>query len=472
MAEDQLKLSMDAESDGAVRKVGRMPSYPQPTIVIFLVFLAFVVFRYIDGGHRMDILETIRFEFILGGAAVIMSIFKISGQPVQVGAAQKLIVLIGLLFLAMIVQLPMAGDPPEAQRVFVDRVFKFALLTFLIVAMVESPKTLRIFLGVFLFAIFYVTLESTQGLISGGLVWENQGIQRLHGAVPMYGHPNSLGGVAMGTLPFVVFLFVPVRNWILRLGLLAVATTSLVCVIYSGSRTAYIGLLSLVLWQFFQSDKKFRFLVIAAIVGTISVSLLPEEYIGRFKSIGGKEAEGNSKETRIIIIEDAMAILMDNPLGIGVASFPAVRRARFGRGQDTHNLYLEVATNLGIQGLVIFLSLVAVMMFSFRNSALAFRSQRQRLIRVVRRKGLPPGAMKHIRRHEQDLSFCYSSAQGTAGFILIRLVLGLFGMDLYEIYWWFAAGVALALGGLVVTTNRKTRFFEQLVSDGSQDTLA
>jgi putative inorganic carbon (HCO3(-)) transporter len=30
-------------------------------------------------------------------------------------------------------------------------------------------------------------------------------------------------------------------------------------------------------------------------------------------------------------------------------------------------------------------------------------------------------------------------------FIAVRLFLGLFGMDLYEIYWWFSSGLAISL---------------------------
>jgi O-antigen ligase len=456
-------------SDGLSPWLGRMPTYPRPNLLFFLIFLAFVVFRYIDGNNRMDFLATIRFEFLLGGIAVVMSIIKIFGRSVQVGQARRIMVLIALLFVAMFVQLPIAADPAVAQRVFTDRVFKFALLTFLIVAQVESPTTLRIFIGAFLFSIFYITLESTQGLISGSMVWQNQGVMRLHGSIPMYGHPNSLGGVALGVLPFVVFLFSPVKYLILRLGLLASACTSMACVIYSGSRTAYVGLFSLILWCFIGSRKKARFFIIAVVLGIIAFSILPEQYIERFKSIGGHEAEGNSKETRIVILQDAVTIFTENPLGIGVASFPAVRMERFGRSQDTHNLYLEVATNLGIQGLIVFLGLVWVMMANLRHSALAFRSQRARLARLVHGKGMPSGALKHIRKHDQDLLFCYSTAQATAGFVFIRLALGLFGMDLYEIYWWFAAGVAMSLAGLVVTTKRKTHFLEQFVLQDSHD---
>jgi O-antigen ligase len=461
MAESQLNTPPGRTGDEAPQVTGRMPGYPKVSLFFFLTFVAFVLFRYVDGGNRVALLGAIRLEFLLGAVAIAMSIINISGSPIKVGEGRNLILFIGLLFVAMILQLPMAADPPEAQRIFTDRVFKFAMLTFLIVAMVQSPTAMMRFLVAFQFSIFYITLEATQGLITGGLVWQNQGVMRLHGAVPMYGHPNSLGGAALGALPFAVFLFFPVRHWFLRLGLVASSATAMVCVIYSGSRTSYLGLVALILWWFYQSKKKIRFVTVAVVIGAIALPLLPQEYIERFKSIGGQEAEGNSKKERILILEDAWTIFTENPLGIGVGSFPAARSVRFGRSQDTHNLYLEVATNLGFQGLIVFLGMVLVMMVSFRHSAKAFEAQRRRLVRVVRSRNLPPAAYKQIRKHEQDLAFLYATAQATAGFIIIRMVLGLFGMDLYEIYWWFASGVAIALAGLVLTSNRKTRFFEQ-----------
>ena len=456
---------------GLMSSIGSMPSYPSINRLFFLTFLAFVMYRYVDGGHRLDILATIRFEFLLGGLAIIMAMVKISGVPAQVGPSKGVIVFIVLLFVAMILQIPMAADPVVARRVFNDRVFKFAMLTFLIAAMVESPVTLKAFIGAFLFATFYITLEATRGLISGSLVWMNQGVMRLHGSVPMYGHPNSLAGLAMGALPFVVFLFIPFRKKIYRICLLAAASTSLACVLFSGSRTSYVGLISLAMWWFFQSPRKIRFLTYLAVVIAVALPNIPEQYTERFKSIGGQEAEGHSRETRKTILRDAMIIFQENPLGVGIGSFPAVRMVRFGRKQDTHNLYLEVATNLGIQGLLIFLGLIGAMMASLRNSAMAFRNQRLRIGRLLRRKDLPSGFIRTVYRHEQDLSFCLSTAQATAGFLVVRLVLGLFGMDLYEIYWWFAAGLVLTLAGLVVRTNRKTFYYMKLTDGIDKDDL-
>ena len=45
----------------------------------------------------------------------------------------------------------------------------------------------------------------------------------------------------------------------------------------------------------------------------------------------------------------------------------------------------------------------------------------------------------------QDGRFLAACARATIAFIYARLFLGLFGMDTYEIYWWFAAGITMSL---------------------------
>ncbi len=438
----------------AARAPRRLPGYVQSSLPVFLLFLAFVVVRYVQAGERMDLLRAIRLEFLLGGASIVIACIQISARRPEIGRGRVLLTAILLLFACMIVQLPMAADPVLARKIFNDRAFKFAMLAFLTVVYVESPKYMKWFLAAFLFSIFYITLESVQGLLDGGLYWENQGVMRLHGAVPLYAHPNSLGGVALGVLPYVYYLWPHTPRWYLRLCLLALATTSSICVIYSGSRTAYLGLVGLVVWMFYTSPRKGRFLLRLAVVGVLIVSLLPDQYIERFKSIGGKEKEGNSKGTRLEIISDAWTIFLENPLGIGVASFPAKRMERFGREQDTHNLYLEVATNLGIQGLVVFLTMVGALMLVLHRAARDFESQRRKLV-LLARHGVPPSLRRLLSRQDRDLQFLVAVAHATGAFIFARLILGLFGMDLYEIYWWFGSGIALCLSGLVVTSRRR-----------------
>jgi O-antigen ligase len=418
--------------------------YWEPPLPVTAVFLVFVVARYMQWGARKDILSTIRIEFLLGLTLTISCAFLLSSSPIQwnrVPAVKKVITGISLLFVAMIVQIPFAADGPLAQQIFVDRVIKFAMLTFFMVVLIRSPKVLRWFMVAFLFGCFYVTQESTRGAISGSLVWQNQGIMRLHGAVPIYRHPNSLAGLAIGVLPFIVYLFPVIRRWTLKLALLPLLLTSMVCLLFSGSRTGYLAFIVFGLFWLLRSRHKWKALLLVVGLCVIAYPLIPGQYRERFMSIGGQEAEGNSREKRVEIITDAMTILVENPIGVGVASFPAVRGERFGRNQDTHNLYLEVATNLGVQGLLIFFYLLISLFWLFRDTQLLLSRSEHQLRGLVHQKKV---ARQKAAEILSDLSYIRAVTSASEGFLVIRLALGLFGMDLYEVYWWFIAGLGIA----------------------------
>jgi len=107
----------------------------------------------------------------------------------------------------------------------------------------------------------------------------------------------------------------------------------------------------------------------------------------------------------------------------------------FGRSQDAHNLYFEIATNLGIQGLFI-VGLLIYKMISIL-----------RYIRITASK-----IIEKLNLNDQDnfpvisdLRLIEAVSLATIAFIILRLILGLFGMDLYEIYWWFALGITVSL---------------------------
>jgi len=199
----------------------------------------------------------------------------------------------------------------------------------------------------------------------------------------------------------------------------------------------------------------------ALLLGTVALIIIPDEYLERFESITGEEKEGHSKDKRIEILNDAWVIFTENPAGVGVASFPAVRIARFGREQDTHNLYLEVATNLGIQGLVVFLFLVTAMLTAYRRSHAHFLAQRKQIWPQLRNRLLPKPLRRSLYRHDRELQFLMAVCIACEGFIFVRLVLGFFGMDLYEVYWWFGAGMAIVLLNLTGLTGRNSRWLLQ-----------
>ncbi len=442
--------------------------YYEPHTALTLMFLAFVLAKYMQWGARREIFATIRFEFLLGALLSIACVFILSTGENRPRGARDVAWGIALLFLAMLVQLPFAADPEAANTVFVNRVVKFAMLTLFVATLVRSPRNMNRFLFAFILACFYVTLEASRGALTGGLIWENQGVMRLHGAVPIYRHPNSLGGVAMGLIPFSVFLIPVVKRWWLKIALLGPLATATICILYSGSRTAYVAFFVFLLFWWSQSAKKMRWLLVAAALGIAALPLVPEQYVERFKSINGQEAEGHSKEARIQILKDAVEIFAAHPSGVGVASFQKVRRDTFGRAQDTHNLYLEVGTNLGVQGLVIFLFLVYAIIRTLRRARGRFRRQIALLAPLARGPDLPAPLRRSLVDHVRNLEFLAAVCTAAYGFIVVRLALGMFGMDLYEIYWWFAAGLAVSLLDIAHSTRRAGERYAALCAEEAE----
>src|SRR5688500_838220 len=145
------------------------------------------------------------------------------------------------------------------------------------------------------------------------------------------------------------------------------------------------------------------------------------------------------------MLKDAVAVFARPPLGVGVAAFATLRSLLFGRRQDTHNLDLAVARALGCQGPRAPLACVAVVtrtLVRIRNQAQWYLDT---LERAPQASDVPPVANRST---AEDLRLIHATATAAGGYILLRLVLGLFGMDLYEIYWWIGLGLCVALGRL------------------------
>jgi len=75
---------------------------------------------------------------------------------------------------------------------------------------------------------------------------------------------------------------------------------------------------------------------------------------------------------------------------------------------------------------------------------------------------------EEAKQHILDVRFMCACARSTWLFIIIRLALGLFGMDMYEVYWWFSSGLTIALLSLNETASAKTTALLSGVTPGTQ----
>jgi putative inorganic carbon (hco3(-)) transporter len=438
-------------------------TYAEPPLPLFGLFLAYVLYIYLQVGYRVPALGDLRLELVLGAILGPVALMRYFSSPVAGGGS-----VFGwaiALLLAMGIMVPLSQFPGESWNVFLNRGLKFAVYGLCIAAFVTSPRLLRWFIGAFLLAFFKMGQEGFFGTLDGSMIWQEQEIPRLRGPTPSYNHPNSFSGTQLGTLPFLFYLF-PLLPWYWRA---LIGVQALFCgnvILRTGSRTGYLGLLMGIATVIWQAKSRVKAVTIVVFVGLIAIPLVPHDYTDRFTSIftdkstaGQDTSVGQRKE----ILVDATKIFLDHPFGIGVGAFPLMRQKVFGRTQDTHNLYLEIATNIGVQGFIVFTVFVLVLLVTLRSL------QKRLSHQITKVQGRSHGSEEseeneEITQHLADLKFVLACARAALVFLMIRLALGGFGMDLYEIYWWFLAGLTVAMIRMEAVAAEKTKHLLGLVS--------
>jgi len=431
------------------RRTTEEPVYIEPAWPVFLLFLGYMMYMYLQGGVRWPVLGQIRFEFLMGIVLVPLAVVAVGRRSVS---QEKPVVGWSFALLGtMLIMVALSHFPAFSWDVFWNRGVKFAAYGLCIAAFVSSPRALRWFLAAFLLAFFKMGLEGLLGTITGSLIWQNQEIPRLHGTTPSYEHPNSFSGTQLGVLPYLYFLYPLLPRFWKILAIVQLILCANV-IMRTGSRTGYLGFVAAMLSFIWLAKKRARAAIVTVLIALMVVPMIPSDYVGRFSSIfedksevGADTSIGKRKE----ILEDATEVFLSHPFGIGVGAFPLVRNELFGRKQDTHNLYLEVATNMGIQGIIVFIGFVS----SIWAALSRVRRRLQRHLEVLSGLGLRGEA---ITAHTADIQMMLACAKATWAFLIIRLVLGAFGMDMYEIYWWFMAGLAVALLRLASAAERQT----------------
>jgi O-Antigen ligase len=404
---------------------------PQKYSLLSSLTGAYLFFFYMQASLRWEAFEAIRFHFTFGLLLTCLCLvrffkndrsnFTARRLGLRGGDPSKRLISISLVFILI------AGAytiftfaPEESSRVFSDRIVKFALISFFIFVSVNRLDDLKVVVLGILLAWLKISSEGFIGWFTGGLMWENQGIQRLHGASPFVGHPNSFSAFALGCFAFA-FAMRPMASSAIDKALLsALAFFSIIIVIFTGSRSGYVAIVLVSIFLFFRLKTNKLKIFFLALLGFLALlPLVPEQYYGRFESIfTGEEAEGNSSGTRMVIMQDAIEMYLTYPMGIGVQAFSEVRLEMFGRVQNIHMLYLEVLTNLGPFGFIVFslfvVRLLSLASWNIKNAALL------------------------------ESNYIKSLSTFVFMFLMFRLVFGLFAMDLYEPHWWLASGLLLA----------------------------
>jgi len=248
--------------------------------------------------------------------------------------------------------------PERAWTVWLDDHFKTLTMFLFVVTCLTSFLAVRAVMALHVLGVAILMFFYTKG---GYSLWNSP--------VPMY-DVNDMALHLNMAIPMVIFFALSVRPPAARVALWGLAGTMAVCVLMTQSRG---GLVTLALGLLFLAVKVkgvpwwMRLAPPAALV--IGFSFLPQDAQDRLMTVFSPTEDYNydADTGRMAIWERGLGYLEENRVtGVGVDNFlvaeatisPRARMGEFMRPQVPHNSFLQVATETGIPGFLLYVGMI------------------------------------------------------------------------------------------------------------------
>lgn len=343
----------------------------------------------------------------------------------------------------MILCVPFAYWRRGSLTVLVDHWLKSFLVFVLIATLVRTLPQLR---RVCLLLLVAIAAAATWATIQGAASWE-----RLALGEGEFANANQFAMVCMMGVPIAIAVIADMTRpaWLrlLSAGILVLLGAT---ILRTGSRSGLLALLLLgiVCLTLLPLAGRILAIVTMAAGALLAIQLLPPAVLTRFSTFLTPTGEyqsvleaqvamstGESAQGRLQVAKDALRYTLETPLlGLGPGNFINRRNQeyhdKYGRHGwlETHNAYLQVLTEMGVPGLLIFAGIFAS----------AYRLAKRAQVRL-----------KQARQRE-DIQLRHQ-ALGLRLMILVMALFCLFNHIAYDFYLPTIFGLALALDRVAST---------------------
>lgn len=194
-----------------------------------------------------------------------------------------------------------------------------------------------------------------------------------------FDNPNVLGEYLVLIIPITAAMLWGQRSKLSSLLTVGLAAIMLLCLVYTYSRGAYLGLMFAFALFAVLRDKRF---VILGIIGLLLLPfVLPDSVINRFTSIGN--LSDTSSSYRISVWLGSLKLAKDywpSGIGLGLEPFKLIYpkySLNAAYAHHSHNIYIQLVIETGIAGFVLFLSMIVVY---YKTMLAGFHKTRDRFL--------------------------------------------------------------------------------------------
>lgn len=369
-------------------------------------------------------LEPLRIVALLGWLTIVScAASRLSrGQPV-IEMSRELWLAVGL-FLWAFFTIPFSLHPGGSFTTLTEGYTKALVLLWLVGHVISTERryrTVAIILSLMAVPIAGSAIDQyMHGEFMDGSVSRIRGYEST-----LAGNPNDLAMTLNLILPFTVAIVRADRRPAVKLAFSLVALAFIVAIVCTFSRGGFMTLAvtGLLYVRAYANYRRYVWALILVVAVVLGVSMVPESYLSRMETITSIDSDvTGSSQQRWEDMQAAVISVLQRPIfGAGLGSSAlALNEVRGSVWVDVHNVYLVYAVDLGLPGLVLFVLLALGVL---------------RKARLVRQRcaGMANGAVLHRLGEATEIS------------LFAFMVAGMFTPGAYLAYFYYFAGLALAL---------------------------
>jgi O-antigen ligase len=421
-----------------------------------LAFTAILFFRPQDVFPSLEALHLAEMSALVGLGALINGRLA-RREPVLPLAPE----IVGILAFAgiMLALVPFSIWPGGSLAMLLDLYLKVVLIFILMAGTLTSAARLDRFVWLIVLASAYLGFRGVFDYARGLNLVEHA---RVAGAVGgVFSNPNDLALNMVAFLP-PALLAIARRGRPSRRLVAAVASLLMfVTIVFTKSRGGFLGMGAMLLVLLVQGGRVRRGFGLAVFVAIlVATPLLPASFWARMESITDDSVDPTgSREARRTVMREAWQVFLERPLtGVGPGEFkdynPAWRRER---SREAHDAWLQVASETGLFGTLVFVSLVIMAARDARSASRAL--SRSRTEQAPARGSTGAAKPKARARHDDASSVVHLYATAMMASIAGWIVCATFASVAYTWTFYYVFGIAMAtrqIAGRAAAPARRT----------------
>jgi O-antigen ligase len=249
------------------------------------------------------------------------------------------------------------GAPAKMTKVII-----FALI---LTHVATSFKRLEIVLWAIIVGVIGVGL---QALTAGEAAFKESRLNLVGG--PDFCESNGLAMHLAAAIPIIAIMFMK-SSWRGKLVCLVAGVLAVDAITMTRSRGAFVGLAGGMVVALIAAPRGNRKYIVAGMIAMIigGLYLTDKGFWSRMETIQVKKYADESGLSRMAIWAGSLELIQDHPLGVGAGNFPA----HIGKyvpqhpSRDAHNTYVLCYSELGVQGLVLYLVILGSALLLLRR---------------------------------------------------------------------------------------------------------